>query len=190
MKTITYNPETHKLVPIEPTEEMLLAYTKCVTEAGFKWCRHQWATMLNAAPATEEAPEQETHYWICGNTYPCPDHETPVRLLKQPITHGEPVAYMYWNPIFDRDDIGNGDEPARDLRFGRFTEQNKKAYEGTGYKFVPLYTSPQPTPEHIKAMWFALNILEQSRLTTSNKIIRNLCQQAIADLQSALKGTT
>lgn len=55
---------------------------------------------------------------------------------------------------------------------------------------LTVTTSPQPTPEHIKAMWFALNILEQSRLTTSNKIIRNLCQQAIADLQSALKGMT
>lgn len=45
-------PDGYVLVPIEPTEEMLLAYTGgAFTEAGFSWCRHQWAAMLTAAQA-------------------------------------------------------------------------------------------------------------------------------------------
>lgn len=45
-------PDGHVLVPIEPTEKMLLAYTGgALTEAGFRWCRHQWAAMLAAAQA-------------------------------------------------------------------------------------------------------------------------------------------
>ena len=45
-------PDGHVLVPIEPTEKMLLAYTGgALTEAGFRWCRHQWAAMLTAAQA-------------------------------------------------------------------------------------------------------------------------------------------
>lgn len=43
-------PDGWQLVPVEPTEEMCLAYTKCKTEAGEKWARHQWAAMLAAAP--------------------------------------------------------------------------------------------------------------------------------------------
>lgn len=43
-------PDGHVLVPIEPTEKMLRAYTGgALTEAGFRWCRHQWAVMLAAA---------------------------------------------------------------------------------------------------------------------------------------------
>lgn len=42
-------PDGWQLVPVEPTEEMCLAYTKCKTEAGEKWARHQWAAMLAAA---------------------------------------------------------------------------------------------------------------------------------------------
>lgn len=45
-------PDGWKLVPIEPTEEMLLAYTGgAITDAGFRWCRHQWSAMLAASPA-------------------------------------------------------------------------------------------------------------------------------------------
>jgi len=43
-------PEGWKLVPIEPTEKMLLAYTKCRTTAGEEWAKHQWCQMLSAAP--------------------------------------------------------------------------------------------------------------------------------------------
>jgi len=43
-----------KLVPEEPTESMQLAYTKCKTEAGFRWARHQWKAMLAAAPEYKE----------------------------------------------------------------------------------------------------------------------------------------
>ena len=40
-------PDEWKLVPIVPTEKMLLAYTGgAVTNAGFSWCRHQWSAML------------------------------------------------------------------------------------------------------------------------------------------------
>ena len=42
-------PAGYQLVPIEPTEAMLLAYTKCHTAAGFAWCKHQWKAMLEAA---------------------------------------------------------------------------------------------------------------------------------------------
>ena len=42
-------PDGYVLVPIEPTQEMLLAYTGgAVTNAGFRWCRHQWSAMLAA----------------------------------------------------------------------------------------------------------------------------------------------
>ncbi len=37
-------------VPIEPTPEMILAYTKCRTRAGESWARHQYKAMLAAAP--------------------------------------------------------------------------------------------------------------------------------------------
>ena len=48
-------PDGYALVPIEPTQEMLLAYTGgAVTNAGFRWCRHQWSVMLAAAPATHQ----------------------------------------------------------------------------------------------------------------------------------------
>lgn len=43
-------PDGFVLVPVEPTDAMLFAYTKCITEAGFKWARHQWAAMIAAAP--------------------------------------------------------------------------------------------------------------------------------------------
>ena len=50
-------PDGYALVPIEPTQEMLLAYTGgAVTNAGFRWCRHQWSAMLAAAPAAHPAP--------------------------------------------------------------------------------------------------------------------------------------
>lgn len=53
----TGEPDEWKLVPIVPTEKMLLAYTGgAVTNAGFRWCRHQWSAMLAAAPAAHPAP--------------------------------------------------------------------------------------------------------------------------------------
>lgn len=53
----TPEPDEWKLVPIVPTEKMLLAYTGgAVTNAGFRWCRHQWSAMLAAAPAAHPAP--------------------------------------------------------------------------------------------------------------------------------------
>lgn len=51
----TGEPDEWKLVPIVPTEKMLLAYTGgAVTNAGFRWCRHQWSAMLAAAPAAHQ----------------------------------------------------------------------------------------------------------------------------------------
>ena len=53
----TTEPDEWKLVPIVPTEKMLLAYTGgAVTNSGFRWCRHQWSVMLAAAPAAPAAP--------------------------------------------------------------------------------------------------------------------------------------
>lgn len=50
-------PPGYALVPVEPTPEMLRAYTGgAITEAGFKWCRHQWAAMLAAAPQPKDKP--------------------------------------------------------------------------------------------------------------------------------------
>ena len=46
-------PEGWQLVPKEPTEEMLFAYTKCKTTAGERWAAHQWHAMLAAAPKPE-----------------------------------------------------------------------------------------------------------------------------------------
>lgn len=47
------SPEGWQLVPKEPTEEMLFAYTKCKTTAGERWAAHQWHAMLAAAPKPE-----------------------------------------------------------------------------------------------------------------------------------------
>lgn len=50
-------PAGYVLVPREPTDAMLLAYTGgALTEAGFTWCKHQWAAMLAAAPAAPAEP--------------------------------------------------------------------------------------------------------------------------------------
>lgn len=43
-------PQGWKLVPVEATNEMLLAGTRCMTNAGFNWYHYQWAAMLAAAP--------------------------------------------------------------------------------------------------------------------------------------------
>lgn len=54
----TGEPDEWKLVPIVPTEKMLLAYTGgAVTNAGFSWCRHQWSAMLAAAPLPQQPKE-------------------------------------------------------------------------------------------------------------------------------------
>lgn len=59
----TYDDTTHVAVPFEPTEGMLLAATKCVTDAGFKWYRSQWAAMIAAAPE-HETVQQEPVAWM------------------------------------------------------------------------------------------------------------------------------
>lgn len=56
-KTVTYNSLTHKIVPIEPTDEMALAAIKVTlpTVNGVS----QWAAMIGAAPeyqAIEQIP--------------------------------------------------------------------------------------------------------------------------------------
>lgn len=207
MKTITYNPETHKLVPIEPTEEMRCA----AQDAGLfkQYSSKIYSAMLNAAPPAEEAPGQEpdwsksetlqTELWK-SRFYSLAERlvmadgavafERKVvenlrsQLKQQPATHGEPVGYL--------DETG---EPRLLPKPRAWIDRDKECEQALRdakeyFADSLLYTSPQPTPEHIKAMWFALNILEQSRLTTSNKIIRNLCQQAITSLQNALMSVT
>lgn len=57
MKTITYNPETHKLVPIEPTDEMLKTLT-ITASLEASWAS-AYKAMLNAAPAAEADECQE-----------------------------------------------------------------------------------------------------------------------------------
>lgn len=67
---------------------------------------------------------------------------------------------------------------------------------GNSWEIYPLYTSPQPTPEHIKAMKQALEALEQIRVfvTTREKIKHpegtEWYDEHITALQNALKGTT
>lgn len=72
----TGEPDEWKLVPTVPTEKMLLAYTGgAVTNAGFRWCRHQWSAMLAAAPAAHPAPsvpgdvarDAERYRWLRDN---------------------------------------------------------------------------------------------------------------------------
>lgn len=77
MKTITYDETKFKLVPIEPTEEMLLAM-RTGNLAFYKDDECEaYQDMLNAAPAAEEAPGQdESAYqrgYMDGMAKPCPD---------------------------------------------------------------------------------------------------------------------
>ena len=67
MKTITYNPETHVLVPIEPTEEMFAAANKIDDEMYCGGSQHGadidqvYYAMIDAAPQ----PEPNTN-WCAG----------------------------------------------------------------------------------------------------------------------------
>ena len=57
MKTITYNPETHRLAPIEPTIEMVVARIEYSKESPYKYhettIEGQYHAMLSAAPQPE-----------------------------------------------------------------------------------------------------------------------------------------
>lgn len=67
MKTITYNPETHVLVPIEPTEEMFAAANKIDDEMYCGGSQHGadidqvYYAMIDAAPQPEPNPN-----WCAG----------------------------------------------------------------------------------------------------------------------------
>ena len=55
MKTVTYNPLTHKIVPIQATEEMSQAYYKGQRNHGFWCCPPVYASVIAAAPEYQES---------------------------------------------------------------------------------------------------------------------------------------
>lgn len=62
MKTITYNPETHVLVPIEPSEEMFNAGLTAMRDGAM--CGRMYKAFIAAAPQPEPV-ESEPVYQIC-----------------------------------------------------------------------------------------------------------------------------
>ena len=94
MKTITYNPETHVLVPIEPSDEMLrkaikIDLGKDCDEKGI--CINLYQVMLAAAPQPEL-----NHNWCVGCS---PD--TCSGCGAGPV-ESEPVAYYNLTDIAER----------------------------------------------------------------------------------------
>ena len=57
MKTVTYNPLTHKIVPIQATEEMSQAYYKGQRNHGFWYCAPVYASVIAAAPEYQESSQ-------------------------------------------------------------------------------------------------------------------------------------
>lgn len=201
MKTITYNPETHKLVPIDPTDEMLKALT-ITASLEASWAS-AYKAMLNAAPAAEEAPQQEPN-WKHPKIQSLIGADARNRIvidliwqiLEQPEREDFTAADMeYWDSIHDAVKAAiTKQQPATHVgpvawmwKDGTITSDPDRA-DGT---WMPLYTSPQPTPELMQAARQALEALEAIYLSLSpESVLAKSIKSRIDALQNALKGTT
>lgn len=206
MKTTTYDETKYKLVPLEPTGEMI----KCgeMWDDGFAGA---WHRAVHAAPAAEEAPQQEPD-WTNSETLPTElwkntryslafrlkvadgavAFERRVvenlrsQLKQQPATHGEPVAWRMRNTAYSG--LHYEYYTSKESAEQRQTDFNRSVDDGGLHDLTPLYLEPQPTPEHIKAMKQALKALEAALSDDQPYIAQS--KEAVTALQNALKGTT
>ena len=124
MKTITYNPETHVLVPIEPTEEMFAAANKIDDEMYCGGSQHGadidqvYYAMIDAAPQPEPNPN-----WCAGCS---PDNCSGCGA--EPV-ESEPAMWVMKH-------IRSGDLAQ--------AKPNQKALHPRMWSQAHLYTTPQP----------------------------------------------
>lgn len=165
MKTITYNPETHVLVPIEPSEEMLQAALRanmqhvidCINDpakskdiGSEETCkqtyRSRYASMIAAAPQPEavdvEPVAMVDHHCECGiNWYNGNDTKikcgTELYTTPQPEpVESEPVAFVQADP--------DGHLMLTEITKTKDAQQLDAWDKQMGWNAVPLYTTPQP----------------------------------------------
>ena len=104
IRTITYNPETHRLVPIEPSEEMLRKATKVdlgkdCDEKGI--CINLYQVIIAAAPQPEQVESEPVAYYTNQGNWPrivlaidgnSDGYETPLYASPQPDRTAELTA--------------------------------------------------------------------------------------------------
>jgi hypothetical protein len=177
-----------------PKDRAVLDRYATGTNTGTDHVHLQWlAQWLYAKkePTTEEAPGQESDDDVelcdgtrgsrcihqdpndCDRKRDCPAFIN-ASVKQQPATHGEPVGEV------QLEDMG------RPFNAMRVNIHFYKEVPSVGTK---LYTSPQPTPDHIKAMQLALSALDP-RPGMPNPEYESLVACATDALQNALKGTT
>lgn len=152
MKTITttYNPETHKLVPVEPTPEMLCTLMQWDPETGFS-ILPEYRAMLAAVPEAPEQADNWQQYAKPGETaQQCierhrAEQDALMTLLAQARaeqaakaegqeqrSEDEPVAWGFHNTAL----TGRN-------RWMMLREQVPENDQYGGAMWTPLYTTPQ-----------------------------------------------
>ena len=202
MKTIQFDETKYKLVPLEPTGEMI----KCgeMWDDGFAGA---WHRAVHAAPAAEEAPGQvslpeamqvvldamrtDPDYawsWHCnvamgfvdagGDTYTA--NQGAARFMRI-LANVEPAHPLPQQPATHGEPVAwmCSDDDLLCMGYSKFSKDCSGAWN------IPVYTAPQPAPAHIKAMQQALEALEISPYM-SNKDDHDFHQQTITVLQNAL----
>lgn len=168
MKTITttYNPETHKLVPVEPTPEMLCTLMQWDPETGFS-ILPEYRAMLAAVPEAPEQADNWQQYAKPGETaQQCierhrAEQDALMTLLAQARaeqaakaegqeqrSEDEPVAWGFHNTAL----TGRN-------RWMMLREQVPENDQYGGAMWTPLYTTPQ------RREWVGLTKEEVGTLT-------------------------
>ena len=131
MKTITYNPETHVLVPREPTRDMVIAGTHQRFRDSYDAEEDCYRAMIAAAPQPEPV-ESEPVGWYDGETG----------------WLGKRKGGEHWQPVFTHPPADNKPVDVEPYVYMEWHDDHCEWVLASSYhpdkEQKPLYTTPQP----------------------------------------------
>ena len=157
MKTITYNPETHVLVPREPTRDMVIAGTHQRFRDSYDAEEDCYRAMIAAAPQLEQVEFRDTCKNNGGTRGECQNESCAYEPKTKPV-ESEPVGYVdygdrvawYKKPIPETD-LYTAPQPDRVAELEAALKVAKDALNIAADKFhdyAEIHAAKEASPEN------------------------------------------